>query len=413
MLRQALLDIARVVARIGANPADSEEVRLSKAIGVSATVFGALPAILIWTVLFFIFDEADAAWIGAGWAGLIIIGLVSFALTRRGFSFYRFLMLLLLLVMSFIIPIRLGGMINSSAFILWGLMAPLTALVLSGPQVALRWFLGFAVLVIASGMLETQVRAPNHLPSVMITVFFVINILGMAGIILVILYYFVLQRDQAFGLLKVEQQKSESLLLNILPKEIAHILKNENRTIADQFDSASILFADIVNFTPMSAKMTPTALVDLLNEVFSRFDVLVEKYGLEKIKTIGDCYMVAAGVPRPRSDHAHILTRLALDIRDYVSQHEFRNQKLAFRIGLNSGPVVAGVIGRQKFIYDLWGDAVNTASRMEAYGAGGSIQITETTYELIKDDFLCEPRGVVKVKGKGEMNVWYVLEEKI
>jgi guanylate cyclase len=133
---------------------------------------------------------------------------------------------------------------------------------------------------------------------------------------------------------------------------------------------------------------------------------------LEKIKTIGDCYMVAAGVPRPRSDHAHILTRLALDIRDYVGQHEFLGKRLALRIGLNSGPVVAGVIGHKKFSYDLWGDAVNTASRMESHGTGGCIQIAAATYELIKDDFICEPRRVVSVKGKGEINVWYVLENK-
>jgi adenylate cyclase len=133
---------------------------------------------------------------------------------------------------------------------------------------------------------------------------------------------------------------------------------------------------------------------------------------LEKIKTIGDCYMAAAGVPRHRPDHALILTQLALDIRDYASQHEFRGQRLTFRIGLNSGPVVAGVIGRKKFIYDLWGDAVNTASRMESHGVGGFVQITEATYELIKNDFICESRGRVDVKGKGEMNVWYVLEKR-
>jgi adenylate cyclase len=153
-------------------------------------------------------------------------------------------------------------------------------------------------------------------------------------------------------------------------------------------------------------------LVELLNEVFSLFDTLVGRYGLEKIKTIGDCYMVAAGIPQPRSDHAHVLTHLALDIRDYVSQCEFRGKRLAFRIGVNSGPVVAGVIGRKKFIYDLWGDAVNTASRMESQGAGGFIQITDATYNLIKDDFICEPHGVINVKGKGEMNVWYVLAKR-
>jgi len=159
--------------------------------------------------------------------------------------------------------------------------------------------------------------------------------------------------------------------------------------------------------------MTPTELVELLNEVYSSFDTLVEKYNLEKIKPIGDCYMVAAGVPRRRPDHAIILTRLALDIREYVSQHEFCGHQLTFRVGINSGSVVAGVIGRKKFIYDLWGDAVNTASRMESHSAGGLIQITEATYDLIKDKYICESRGMIQVKGKGEMPVWFVKGEKV
>jgi adenylate cyclase len=158
----------------------------------------------------------------------------------------------------------------------------------------------------------------------------------------------------------------------------------------------------------MSAKMSPTDLVDLLNEVFSYFDNLVEKYDVEKIKTIGDCYMVASGVPRPRPDHAHVLARLALDMRQFVNQSKFGAHKISLRIGINSGPVVAGVIGRKKFIYDLWGDAVNTASRMESHGSEGTIQITRATYELIKDDFVCEPRGTVYVKGKGEMEAWQI-----
>ncbi len=221
------------------------------------------------------------------------------------------------------------------------------------------------------------------------------------------------QRDLAFRLLRGEQEKAENLLLNILPKDIATILKNENRVIADHFEGASILFADVVNFTPLSMTMTPVELVELLNEVFSHFDTLVEQYGLEKIKTIGDCYMVASGVPRPRADHAHAIVRMALAMRDYINQHEFRGRRLAFRMGINSGPVVAGVIGRKKFIYDLWGDAVNTASRMESHGAGGLIQVTRETYELIQDDFVCEPRGVVNVKGKGEMEVWQVIGRKL
>ncbi|MFV1972380.1 MAG: adenylate/guanylate cyclase domain-containing protein, partial [Thiohalobacterales bacterium] len=242
----------------------------------------------------------------------------------------------------------------------------------------------------------------NNLSHSLVIFFFVINLIGVGTIIFLMVFYFASLKNEF-------QERSESLLLNILPKEIVAILKNEPRTIADHFEGASVLFADVVNFTPMSASMTPTELVELLNEVFSYFDVLSDRYGLEKIKTIGDCYMVASGVPRPRADHAQALTRMALEMREHVSQREFQGRKLVFRIGINSGPVVAGVIGRKKFIYDLWGDAVNTASRMESHGQEGIIQITRDTYELIKDDFVCEPHGTVQVKGKGEMEVWFVI----
>uniref|UniRef100_B8HQE2 Adenylate cyclase n=1 Tax=Cyanothece sp. (strain PCC 7425 / ATCC 29141) TaxID=395961 RepID=B8HQE2_CYAP4 len=203
--------------------------------------------------------------------------------------------------------------------------------------------------------------------------------------------------------------QAENLLLNILPPEIADQLKQTNDIIAEEFSQASILFADIVNFTTLSASLNPTEVVKMLNEVFSYFDLLTEKYDLEKIKTIGDCYMVAAGVPRPRSDHAHALAQLALDIRDYSEANSVRGHKLTFRIGINSGPVTAGVIGRKKFIYDLWGDAVNTASRMESHGSGGHIQITHSTYQLIRAEFNCQMRGVVQIKGKGEMKVYLLI----
>ena len=212
--------------------------------------------------------------------------------------------------------------------------------------------------------------------------------------------------------LRLEQEKSENLLLNILPKDIAELLKNKPDSIAEQYGEASILFADVVNFTPMSSQMQPMELVGLLNKVFSQFDDLVEKYDLEKIKTIGDCYMVASGVPRLRQDHAQVITQLALDMQAIVKETDYFGRKLTFRIGINSGPVIAGVIGRKKFIYDLWGDAVNTASRMESNGLGGLVQVTNETYCLIKDEFICESRGVIHVKGKGELPVWLVRGKK-
>lgn len=206
---------------------------------------------------------------------------------------------------------------------------------------------------------------------------------------------------------------ADSLLLNILPDVVAKKLEYAPaRVIAKHHPDASILFADIVSFTPLSAGLEPIELVELLNAVFSYFDTLADKYQVEKIKTIGDCYMVAAGVPTERTNHAEVLTQLALEMRQYVCTHDFEGKRLSVRIGINSGPVVAGVIGYRKFAYDLWGDAVNTASRMESHGQADIVQITKSTYELIKDSFDCEPRGCISVKGKGEMEVWHVVSAK-
>jgi len=206
---------------------------------------------------------------------------------------------------------------------------------------------------------------------------------------------------------------ADALLLNILPDVIAKKLEySPAKVIAEHHPNASILFADIVGFTPLSAGLQPIELVELLNLVFSYFDTLAEKYGVEKIKTIGDCYMVAAGVPTARANHAEALTQMALEMREYVCAHDFAGKRLSLRIGINSGPVVAGVIGHRKFAYDVWGDAVNTASRMESHGQPDVIQVTENTYRLIKDAFTCEPQDCVDVKGKGPTQVWHVLAAK-
>lgn len=206
---------------------------------------------------------------------------------------------------------------------------------------------------------------------------------------------------------------SDDLLLNILPGVIADKLKySSTHVIAEDFPNASILFADIVGFTPLSAGLMPGEVVELLNAAFCYFDSLADKYGVEKIKTIGDCYMIAAGVPIQQPDHAQRLARLAIEMRDYVSTHNFLGKNLNLRIGINSGPVVAGVIGQKKFSYDLWGDAVNTASRMESHGQANLIQVTKATYDLICNDFTCQPQGSIEVKGKGSMEVWHVMSAK-
>ncbi len=205
-----------------------------------------------------------------------------------------------------------------------------------------------------------------------------------------------------------ERRKSEALLLNILPREVTLVLKSGPATVAERYDKVSILFADIVGFTPLSALMRADEVVTMLNQVFSHFDSLVEKYGAEKIRTIGDNYMVAAGVPRPCEDHAQTLAAMALDMHAYAASVEVRGGRLALRIGINSGPVIAGVIGRRKFQYDVWGDAVNAASRMESHGIPAGTQITAATYDLVRGSFVCEPRGLIEVKGMGEMETWFL-----
>ncbi len=220
-----------------------------------------------------------------------------------------------------------------------------------------------------------------------------------------------------FNQLTEEQKKSEHLLLNILPESVVHRLKEQPTTIAEAFGEVTVLFADIVGFTQLSTQVSPQKLVALLNRIFSAFDELAEKHGLEKIKTIGDAYMVVGGLPIPRKDHAEAIVEMALDMQQAINEFNIETgSNCNIRIGINSGPVVAGVIGIKKFIYDLWGDTVNIASRMESHGIPGNIQISQTTYEQVKDIFkdkfkhkyTLESRGLIQIKGKGEMQTYLV-----
>ena len=216
-------------------------------------------------------------------------------------------------------------------------------------------------------------------------------------------------RKQTEAALRLAQEKSDRLLLNIIPKPIIERLKQNSAAIADDFEDVTVLFADIVGFTELSSKISPIELVGLLNRIFSEFDRLAEQHGLEKIKTIGDAYMVAGGLPEPQANHAQAAARMSIDMQHEVAQFTTReNQSIALRIGIHTGPVVAGVIGSRKFSYDLWGDTVNIASRMESCGVSGGIQVTASTYERLRDQYLFEPRGMISVKGKGEMMTYWL-----
>ena len=393
---------------IGTDSSDSDEIKLQKSSLVLASLMFILAGAL-WGILYFLYDEWTAGSIPLSYAIFSAISLIVFQLTRR-YSFFVASQLLLILFLPFLLMLALGGFVKSSGVILWSLVCPIGSLLFEKPQHAMRWLAAYLGLVLASGFLESSPVTSSTLPAYLITAFFVLNIGGVSAIVIVLLTYFVSQKDELYRLLRNEQSKSESLLLNILPREIAEILKNESRTIAEHYPEASILFADMVGFTPLSARLKPVEMVELLNEAFSFFDSLLDIYNVEKIRTIGDSYMVASGVPKRRSNHAQALVSMALDMREFISSHTFANgEQVDFRIGINSGAVIGGVIGKRKFVYDVWGDVVNVASRMESHGSGGTIQITRSTYDLIKDEFICEPRGSVDVKGKGEMEVWLVV----
>jgi adenylate cyclase len=394
--------LVAAVGRVGQDPGETSDAALQRRLLVIMSV-GTLPLTVLWSIIYF---AAGARLAAAAPAVYSVVTPINTALLgwTRNFSLYRFIQLLLTLVLPWLVTMSLGGFKSSSVVIIWAALCPLVSLLVEDLRQTLLWIVSFVLLLIASAFLQPHLT-PIELPEALVTWFFVLNLGAVTAIAFGLLYHFVGQRN-------FFQERSETLLLNILPREISEALKIDRSAIAAHYESASVLFADVVKFTPMAATMPPLRLVDLLNDVFHCFDDLVERYELEKIKTIGDCYMVAAGVPRERTDHAIALVQFALDMREAVASRTFGGRKLALRIGINSGPVVAGVIGRKKFIYDLWGAAVNVASRMESQGESGAIQISSNTYDLVKDCFECESRGTIEVKGADAMEVWHVIGRK-
>ena len=244
-------------------------------------------------------------------------------------------------------------------------------------------------------------------PAAISSLFF-LSILIFIMVIFSMVYYAFYQLHKAENLLEQEYAYSEGLLNAVMPKTIADQLKlDRHKTIADGYDTASILFADLAGFTASSSKKTPQEVIGFLNQLFTRFDALVAKHGVEKIKTLGDSYMAAGGMPEKSDDHAERIAALALDMQESAKELSAEmNEKFHLRIGFHTGPAVAGVIGAEKPFYDVWGDTVNTASRLESYGANDTIQVTKATRDLLKGKFEFARRGLVEMKGKGQQEVW-------
>jgi adenylate cyclase len=315
---------------------------------------------------------------------------------------------LVFLYIDILFNLRLIG--TGSGIQFYFLLAGALAVLYFGPEqlalTASSWVLTTTLMVVA------QLALPDDtglLPWPLMVTALVSNAAVSCGSLLLIATY-------TLGEAEREYDRSERLLSNILPGPIATRLKNErNLLIADRHDDASILFADMEGFTAQASNIAPDELVHFLNRIFSDFDRLVERHGLEKIKTTGDAYMVVSGVPTPRYDHAQALAALAIEMRDVSAKwRDARGHAASIRLGISSGPVVAGVVGTRKFFYDVWGDAVNVAARMETTGAAGKIQVSQDSYERLRHDFELEPRGEIDIKGKGKgkMATWFLLDRK-
>jgi adenylate cyclase len=387
---------------IGSYPGEPETRRGGRRVVILAVVVATLLTIPT------IFADLDAGYTWVAVMNLVTVAvtaLLLFAIRLKPHLFAPLITALFIVVWvtQLIETALFGGLWPSGVVVIFGLAFALGSMIAVGLKAAMWWFVAFVASVVYAAVIPNWVDPIYELPDPTGDAAF--NLIAIGILTVAVLAYFVRQRDRF-------QARSDDLLHNILPDEIADRLKDGRTMIADDFPAASVLFADVVGFTPMSALMSPAELVGLLDEIFTSFDGFVAELGLEKIKTVGDAYMVAAGVPRPRPDHAHAIAELALRIRDHIETDEIRGHRLSVRIGINSGPVTAGIIGSHKFSYDLWGDTVNVASRMESGGVPGSIQASEATYELIKDEYACEPRGVIPVKGRGDMETYLLISRR-
>jgi len=293
---------------------------------------------------------------------------------------------------------------------LWALLSPIGALVVSGWRESVPWFVAYIVMTVVSGSFDYYLGSEGGGISMKtIGLFFALNFAAISSIMYFLMRHFVVemdkiknQLDQQHQLLAEEQKKSERVLLNVLPGSIAQRLKDHQGLIADGHADVTVMFADLVNFTQLTESLSPEQMVGLLNTIFSGFDELCEKYGVEKIKTIGDAYMVVGGLNRNNTDYTRDIAELSLEMREFVTANpKLSRYKLGLHTGIATGPVVAGVIGTKRFIYDLWGDTVNIASRLTDEAVQDVIQVDKSTYNRIRNDYAFEPPATIHVKGKG------------
>jgi len=406
--RDGLRGMLLRLASLGSAPGATTEDLLRSRTLVLATLLIVVLSI-VWVITYAAFGLWLSAAIPFGYQVLSLLGLALYARSHR-FLRFRAFQLAMILLLPFLLQWSLGGFVASSGVALWALIAPLGALMLVGVRGAAGWFAAYLALLLVSWAIDPALASdPADLPEAVRRAFFALNLAGVSVTTYFLLRYFVHQRNRAMEALDEEHARSERLLLNVLPPPIAERLKDQE-TIADRFEHATVLFADVVGFTPFAESLPPERVVGILDDLFSAFDELAEGRGLEKIKTIGDSYMVAAGVPVERSDHLEAVIEMASAMLRHMETIRSEGSALHLRIGIDTGPVVAGVIGRSRFIYDVWGDTVNTASRMEHHGVPDRIQVTSRVVDALRNSHEFDPRGPIEVKGKGPMEAWLLVE---
>jgi adenylate cyclase len=337
------------------------------------------------------------------------------------FALFRFSQTSLYLFVPFIMQWSIGSYVTSSGVMLWALLAPIGVMVFQGPKESVPWFFAYLVMTAVSGFFDYYLaygtEKTSGLPMQTIAVFFVLNFAAMSTIVYLLVVYFVRQKDrlkealdEQHSLLQMEQDRSERLLLNVLPGHIAERLKRDPTVIADGLADCTVMFADLTDFTRLTEQLPPRDMVAMLNEVFSWFDGLAEKHDLEKIKTIGDAYMVAGGLLDHDAKYTEAIVNMALDVRDKIAGLKTgAGEALGIHIGIGSGPVVAGVIGVKKFIYDLWGNAVNVAARLTSEATTGGILVDATTYRRLRGLYEFEGPQPLTVKGQRQLTAYRLI----
>ena len=406
-----------LIARLGAaaiDETDSDEVKLRKTLLMLASGLMNMAAIL-WLLIYW--------WMGLKLPTSVPLGfqvvsatVLAIYLRTRNFNFFRVAQLSLFLFFPFVIQWSIGSFVSSSGIALLALLAPVGAMVCYGPRESIPWFIAYVVLTVLSGVFDFFLAkgVDYGIPMKTVAVFFVMNFTIVSTMVYLVLRHFVQERDRVerelaeqHDLLGAEREKSEKLLLSILPGHVAERLKHQPGTIADGFADVTVMFADVVNFTRLAEELTPNQVVSFLDEVFTRFDRLSEGHGLDKIKTIGDAYMVVGGLTQTLPNYADHVADMALEMIELTrSDPQMRRLGVELHIGIATGPAIAGVIGATRFIYDLWGDTVNLASRLTSEAEPGSILVDRTTFRRLGHRYSCEAPQDIEIKGKGSTTTY-------